>query len=63
VRERSPRTAIVVVSGLSSTGMAAKAVALGAVAYVEKGEVAAKLVDVVRAAGGDRTPATADVGS
>ena len=47
VRERSPATQIVIVSGFSAARLAPLAIDLGAVAYLEKGEPLQKVVDTV----------------
>ena len=48
--ERSPETAIVVLSGFSAGAMAQKAVELGAHSYLEKGAKLASILDTVQVA-------------
>ena len=48
--ERSPRTAVIVLSGFSAGSMAQKALELGAHSYLEKGAKLASILDAVRQA-------------
>lgn len=58
VRTASPRTAIVVASGLAAARMASLAIELGASAYFEKGGTAENLRQMLRDACGERAIAS-----